>query len=105
MNRVENNLLKLKAQFEALKELITEYSTIRYEESKIDHIFWDLTRDRTELDDFTVIKILKNSSSIYEKHSEHAIDNKTKLEKHMFFQTESHLVWIDSVVDLLQRRK
>lgn len=49
--------------------------------------------------------MLKSVGEANKKLYELAMNNKTELENQLFFDTESHLVWIESVIDLLQRRR
>lgn len=105
VNKLESNLNKMRSYFTSLKACIEKYSEIRYEEGKIEHQFHELLNERPELSESNTTSLLKSVGESNKKLYELAMNNKTELENKLFFDTESHLVWIESVIDLLQRRR
>lgn len=95
----------MRSYFTSLKACIEKYSEIRYEEGKIEHQFHELLNERPELSESNTTSLLKSVGESNKKLYELAMNNKTELENKLFFDTESHLVWIESVIDLLQRRR
>ena len=51
------------------------------------------------------MSILNKSSEIYENHQKSSIEWRDKVENEYFYEAESNLIWIKSVISLLDRRK
>lgn len=98
-------LNKIKKNFYDLKCYIENYIKMRYEESRLAHEIFELCDMRDIFKDQTTKEFLSSISEVKNKHHKEGINDKEKIESNLFFETENQLVWIDSVIDLLERVK
>jgi len=88
-----------------LKEYIETHSTIRYNEANLSHNIYELCDLRNCINDGSIKEFFIQVSEVKAKHHTLAIQNKDDIEKKLLFAIESHLLWIDSVIDLWTRWK
>jgi hypothetical protein len=104
VNKIEEKLLKLRLHVDKLKNELETLTRIRFEEAQISHKLNEIISYQST-DNFKNNNLFESSKSVMETNHKLAIENKKTVENNLFFATESHLVWIDSVLDLLRRRK
>lgn len=70
IDRIENYLMKWKTDFEALKNYLESYSTIRFEESKTEHQLHDLMTERPEFANAQSSLYFNAFADLNKKHQE-----------------------------------
>jgi hypothetical protein len=104
VNKIEERLLKLRSNVDKLKYELETLTKIRFEEAQLTHKLHEIISYQST-ENFKDQSLFEASKTAMEKNHKLAIENKKNVEANLFFATESHLVWIDSVLDLLRRRK
>jgi hypothetical protein len=105
LKKYTNYLNKVKANFINLKCYIENYIKMRYEESRLVHEISELCDMRDIFKENATKEFLLSVSEMKNKHHKESVSNKEKVENNLFFETENQLVYIDSVIDLLERVK
>ena len=104
VNKIEEKLLKFRSNVDKLKLELETLTKIRFDEAQISHKLHEIISYQST-ENFKDNELFEASKTAMDQNQKLAIGNKKNVEANLFFATESHLVWIDSVIDLLRRRK
>lgn len=105
VNILEQEMLKMRANIDKLIKSVGEYSQFRYKEAQIQHSFGTLFNDRADITGADIKESMNSFAKTSLTYHDDCIQNRKEIEEGILYEAESHLMWVDSIIDLLQRRK
>ena len=101
--KIEDKLEILKASIVEFYRLVTSTYECRSKQYSLEKKSGLMTKECQVFSDLDIQAMVNTYGTDCEAHSERIHDNVTQL-KEIIYATESHLVWIDSVFDLINRK-
>jgi len=98
-------LRNLRGVVNTLKTEIESWVDLRIEERFLCRNSNNIISSQLNSEAFKDNNLFKSAKSGDENIENFLSINISDLKSNLFFETESHLTWIDSVIDMLQRRK
>ena len=97
--------MKLKSSFKKLNEYVKEHAKIRFKNAQIENQYHNLFKDINELTDVHTVQSMQFLSNISSQMHKIWIENKKSIEEDLSYETQNHLTWIETVIDILNRRQ